>query len=156
MDIRVAAATRETSRSWIWLLPGLAVLGILFAPLPAVRAVPMPRQVRVEASSFEFRPGVVEVNPGDQVTMELVSTDVVHGLYLEGYDLQIVAEPGQTTTLSFTADRAGTFRFRCSVTCGPLHPFMIGKLKVGNNNLLWRGVALATLAALVGLWGWRK
>jgi hypothetical protein len=119
MDIPVAAATRATTRSWIWLMLGLTVLGILFA-------------------------------------MELVSTDVVHGLHLEGYDLQVSAEPGQTATLSFTAGRTGTFRFRCSVTCGPLHPFMIGKLKVGNNNLFWRGLAIAALAALVGLWGWRK
>jgi heme/copper-type cytochrome/quinol oxidase subunit 2 len=156
MDIPVAAATRATTRSWIWLMLGLTVLGILFAPLPVVPAVPIPRHIRVEASSFDFNPGVVKVNPGDQVTMELVSTDVVHGLHLEGYDLQVSAEPGQTATLSFTAGRTGTFRFRCSVTCGPLHPFMIGKLKVGNNNLFWRGLAIAALAALVGLWGWRK
>ena len=156
MDISVAAVAPTTRKSWIWLLLALAVTGILFAPLPAVTAVPMSRQVRVEASSFEFNPGVVEVNPGDQVTLELVSTDVVHGMYLEGYDLQISAEPGQTATLSFTADRTGTFRFRCSVTCGPLHPFMIGKLRVGSNTLLWRGIALAVLAALAGLWGWRR
>lgn len=156
MDIRVTAATRGSSRSWLWLALGLVVPGILFAPLPTVTTVPKPRQERVEASSFAFDPGIVEVNPGDQVTLELVSTDVVHGLYLEGYDLQVVAEPGQTAALSFTADRTGTFRFRCSVTCGPLHPFMIGKLKVGNNNLLWRGVALAILAAVAGIWGWRK
>jgi len=59
---------------------------------------------------------------GDHVTIDLVSTDVVHGLYLDGYDLNVTADPGQTATLSFVADRSGSFRFRCSVTCGALHP----------------------------------
>ena len=55
-------------------------------------------------------------------------------------------------TLTFVADHAGSFRFRCSVTCGPLHPFMIGKLYVGPNWTLLRGSALAVLAAVAGLW----
>jgi plastocyanin len=156
MDIPATAVTRASSKFWIRLVLVLAVAGILFAPLPTMTVAAGPRQIRVEASSFEFSPGVVKVQPGDQVTLELVATDAVHGLYLEGYDLHLSADPGQTASLSFTADRTGSFRFRCSVTCGPLHPFMIGKLKVGSNELLWRGVALAILAALAGLWGWRR
>ena len=112
--------------------------------------------MRIAASQYEFSPGIISVNEGDKVTIELASTDVVHGLYLDGYDLAVTADPGQSTSLSFTADKSGTFRFRCSVTCGPLHPFMIGKLQVGNNTLLWRGLALAVLAAAVGLWRFRK
>jgi heme/copper-type cytochrome/quinol oxidase subunit 2 len=51
----------------------------------------------------------VDVNRGDEVTIELVATDVVHGLYLDGYELEMRAEPGQTVRLTFVADRAGTF-----------------------------------------------
>jgi heme/copper-type cytochrome/quinol oxidase subunit 2 len=86
------------------------------------------------------------VNPGDRVTIELQSTDVVHGLYVDGYQVAQTVDPGQTARLTFVADRAGTFRLRCSVTCGPLHPFMIGKLVVGSNALLWRAAGLALLA----------
>jgi nitrous-oxide reductase len=84
------------------------------------------------------------------VTLEVVSTDVVHGIYIDDYGLETSADPGQTARLSFIADRAGSFRFRCSVTCGALHPFMIGKLKVGSNTLLWRGIGLAFLAVIAG------
>ncbi|MGB3701702.1 MAG: hypothetical protein WA997_10560, partial [Anaerolineales bacterium] len=62
----------------------------------------------------------------------------------------------QTNEISFIADQSGSFRFRCSVTCGDLHPFMIGKLHVGTNLLLWRGVGLAVLAALAGVWGYNQ
>ena len=54
--------------------------------------------------------------------------------------------------MSFVADQAGTFRLRCSIPCGALHPFMIGTLHVGKNELLWRGLALAMLAAVVCMW----
>lgn len=139
------------SRFGLWAVLALAALALVAGPLPQPLAAPGERHVRVEAGNYAFSPGVIHANPGDRVTIELVSKDVVHGLYLEGYDLGITADPGQTATLSFTADKPGSFRFRCSVTCGALHPFMIGQLKVGRNTLLWRGVALGVLALLAGV-----
>ena len=125
-----------------------AVLLVAFAPLPTLRVYPIDRNFQVAASSFEFSPAELNVNPGDRVTIELVATDVVHGLYIDGYDLEVSAEPGQTATLTFVADRPGSFRTRCSATCGDMHPFMIGKLNVGPNMLLWRGISLTLIAML--------
>ncbi len=141
----------------------LLALGYVFSFVPAALAPPRvnggtsPRTIRIEASQYQFAPGMVHVNRGDLVTLELVATDVVHGLYLDGYGLQMTADPGQTERLTFVAGRSGTFRFRCSVTCGAMHPFMIGKLRVGHNPLLWSGTGLVLLAAVGGLLlGWRK
>ncbi len=134
----------------------IAGLLVAFTPLPITRDEPTTRIFHVDASSFAFNPAEIKVNPGDQVTIELTSSDVVHGLYLDGYNLQISADPGQTTELTFIANQAGSFRFRCSVTCGDLHPFMIGKLHVGPNLLLWRGAGFAILAALAGVWRYRQ
>lgn len=131
---------------------GLIAMAIAFIPLPRTMAAPTDRHFRIEAGRFQYTPAAMTVNPGDHVTIDLVATDVVHGLYIDGYDLNVVADPGQTASLSFVADQAGTFRFRCSVTCGALHPFMIGKLHVGRNELLWRGLALAVLAVVVCVW----
>jgi plastocyanin len=155
-ETAVFPRSRLTIKHGSWLVLGLLALTVAFAPLPVGTAVPTTHTLRLEASSFEFSPSVIEVNPGDEVTIELTSTDVVHGLYLDGYDLELTADPGQTETLTFTADQSGTFRFRCSVTCGALHPFMIGKFKVGPNLLLWRGIALSVLAVCVGLWRFRQ
>lgn len=139
-----------------WALIGVLAGLIALGPLPAAAAASRSRTVRIEAGSFAYQPAVVSVNQGDRVTLELVSTDVVHGLYLDGYDLEVIAEPGQTAQLSFIADRPGSFRFRCAVACGDLHPFMIGKLKVGQNGLFWRAAGLSTLFALSGLLLYRR
>jgi heme/copper-type cytochrome/quinol oxidase subunit 2 len=86
------------------------------------------------------------------VTIELAATDVVHGLSIDGYGLETSTDPGQTSRLSFVADRQGSFRFRCTVTCGNMHPFMIGKLQVGQNDQLWRATMLLGLALVAGVW----
>jgi len=135
-----------------WIVIGLLALAIVLVPNPIALAAPTEQHFRIEASAFQYTPEAIHVNPGDHVTIDLVSTDVVHGLYLDGYDLNVTADPGQTTSLSFVADRAGSFRFRCSVTCGAMHPFMIGKLNVGSNDLLWRAIGLGVLAVVTGVW----
>ena len=124
---------------------------IAFAPLPGASAKPTNRHFRVEASSFKFTPATIRVNAGDHVTIDLVSTDVVHGLYVDGYDVSVTADPGRTASLSFVANRTGMFRLRCSVTCGAMHPFMIGKLHVGRNDVLWRALVLTLFAGLAGI-----
>lgn len=124
---------------------------IAFAPLPDATVKPANRRFRIEASSFKYTPATIRVNAGDHVTIDLVATDVVHGLYVDGYDVRVTADPGRTASLSFVANRAGMFRLRCSVTCGAMHPFMIGKLRVGRNDLLWRALALALLSGLAGV-----
>jgi heme/copper-type cytochrome/quinol oxidase subunit 2 len=141
----------------------LAIM-ILVVPVPLTRrltaswglAAPQERHVRIEASQFQFAPSVVSVNPGDKVTIDLTSTDVVHGLYVDDYGVNITAEPGQTSRLTFVANKPGTFALRCANPCGPLHPFMVGKLNVGPNWLLWRAVGVAGTAAFAGFWMLRK
>jgi len=139
-----------------WLALGSAALLVAFAPInfqPVTSNVE--RVFRIEAGEFAYSPAVLRVNPGDRVTIELASTDVVHGIYVDSYDESVTADPGQPAMLSFTADRPGTFRLRCSVTCGALHPFMTGKLQVGPNLLFFRGVGLA-FVALLGVFLIRK
>jgi len=141
-----------------WLASGITlalVLVALLAPLPLMAATPQEHRLSLTASQWNFAPGTVRVNRGDTVTIELESVDVVHGLYIDGYELRTVAEPGRPGELTFVADRDGAFHFRCAVPCGNLHPFMIGKLVVGPNLIWLRAVAasvLASIGALVIFW----
>ncbi|MCB0257360.1 MAG: cupredoxin domain-containing protein [Anaerolineae bacterium] len=125
----------------------LAVLALL-APLPSVAGAPAERHVQMDARMFAFEPNRLRVGLGDQVTITLVSEDVVHGVYVDGYNVDIEAEPGKPAQTSFVADRLGKFRFRCSVTCGALHPFMIGELVVGPNIPFWRAAAALMIVAV--------
>lgn len=138
------------------LLAGASILLIAFAPIPGISAEPKTVTIPIHAESFAYSPGVIKVSQGDQVVIELTSMDVVHGFYLDTYDLSITSDPGQTAIVSFTASQAGAFRFRCSVTCGAMHPFMVGVLKVGSNDLVWRGTALAIVIGVFGLWRTRN
>lgn len=152
--IRARFPLRNILMRWsIFLALGLA---IWLVPIPARSEAPIERTIRVEAQNYDFTPSVLRVDPMDRVTIELVSTDVVHGIYIDGYGLEATADPGQTVSFSFMADRPGTFRFRCSVTCGALHPFMIGKIQVGPNLLLWRGIGLAVLVVIASAWSLRR
>lgn len=161
--MRATGPQTSGSRPWwrrfatrrIWLVAAAAA-GIAAAPLPLSSARPVERRVRIAASMSGFTPAVIAVNRGDRVTVDLVSTDVVHGLYLDGYGLSVSSDPGQPTALTFVADRPGTFRFRCSVTCGPLHPFLVGKLAVGSNGIRWRAAAIAVLIAVAAAWPVRR
>ena len=126
----------------------MAGLAAVFVPLPVPSPVPQERTFRIEARQFSFSPSELQVNVGDTITLQLVSMDVVHGLYLDGYGISVQADPGQTRTMTFTASKPGSFRLRCSVTCGAMHPFMIGKLTVGENHWLLRSFVLAGLAVI--------
>ncbi|HET7010474.1 MAG TPA: cupredoxin domain-containing protein [Anaerolineales bacterium] len=129
---------------------GLAGLVVVFSPSSAAPASPVDRTLRLEARSFEYSPSVLTVNRGDRVTLEVVALDVVHGVHIDGLGVEVTADPGQTARLSFVADRAGAFTIRCNVTCGPLHPFMLGRLSVAPSDTPWRVVLLAGLAVLFG------
>uniref|UniRef100_A0A7C4KG09 Cytochrome oxidase subunit II copper A binding domain-containing protein n=1 Tax=Anaerolinea thermolimosa TaxID=229919 RepID=A0A7C4KG09_9CHLR len=67
---------------------------------------------------------------------------------MDGYGISVKADPGQTATLTFVVDKPGSFRLRCNVTCGAMHPFMIGKLHVGPNTWLYRSIGLALIGLL--------
>lgn len=126
-----------------------AAIVLSFAPFPpAYHTFPKLRTFKVLASQFGYLPSNLYVDPGDTVVIQLVSMDVIHGLYIDGYDISVEAEPGQSRTLTFVANEPGAFRFRCSVNCGAMHPFMLGKLNVGVNTTLVRGVGLSLLAVL--------
>jgi len=133
----------------------MAGLVVAFAPLPVQSIAHQERTFQIKARQFAYYPSGLRVNTGETVTIQLVSTDVVHGLYIDGYGLSVEADPGQTATLTFVADKPGSFRFRCNVTCGAMHPFMIGKFTVGTNNWLLRSMGFVMLA-LVGIGTGRK
>ncbi|MBI4789221.1 MAG: cupredoxin domain-containing protein [Chloroflexi bacterium] len=132
------------------------ILAAMVVPLPLSAAAPQSRDIAINARTFAFEPSTLQVNHGDEVTLHFESLDASHGLFIDGYDVDIKAEPGKSAHVTFAADRAGKFKFRCSISCGVLHPFMIGEIEVSPDLPLLRAFA-ATMLAAVGavLFFWR-
>jgi heme/copper-type cytochrome/quinol oxidase subunit 2 len=150
------------------LLGGLAgFLSIYFHQL-----APQERYVTITAQKYAYDPPVLKVNKGDRVHIRLLSKDVTHGFYLEGYDLDARIRPEDPTFLvrqplsskdyqpveeiSFVANRSGKFRYRCSTTCGYMHPFMQGELIVSPNYLFTTSVGLSLGLVFGLLWSFRR
>ena len=136
---------RRTIVLTIFLALGAVVLLVPW-PTPAPRT--MEREIVIHARQYAYAPGVIRVARGERVTMVLEAEDMTHGLYVDGYSVDLVAVPGRPARASFVADREGKFRLRCSKVCGSLHPFMLGELIVEPNGPWWRAVGLTILAAV--------
>jgi cytochrome c oxidase subunit 2 len=111
------------------------------------------RLLEIRARKFSYTPNIIRVNKGDLVKVRLVSEDVTHGFFLDGYGFNISAHPGQEGHLEFVADRTGRFSFRCSVTCGEFHPYMVGYLIVGPNSRFGFYTLLTVVLGLGSLTG---
>ncbi len=80
------------------------------------------------------RKDVISVKEGDKVVIHLTNIDldqdITHGFGINSYDLNMEVQPGQTQTIEFTADKAGTFPLYCTNFCSALHQEMSGYLLV--------------------------
>jgi cytochrome c oxidase subunit 2 len=109
---------------------GMAMTGTSLADNSEPASGPVDKEFTLWARQFEYVPAVIEVQQGDYVRLKIKTADVTHGFYIDGYDVDIKVTWGETESIEFVADKAGTFKFRCSSPCGPFHPFMAGKFVV--------------------------
>ena len=88
------------------------------------------KEFALTAEKWDFSPSTITVNKGDRVEFMIQSIDVAHGIKIDAFDVNSRLEPGQTTTVEFVADKAGTFSFYCNVFCDDGHSGMKGTLVV--------------------------
>lgn len=87
-------------------------------------------EIKMTAKRYQFDPNVMTVKKGQKVRLLITALDHNHGFQLPAYNINQKIFKGQTATIEFTADKAGTFPFKCSVYCGLGHRKMKGKLIV--------------------------
>ncbi len=145
------------------LVLALATVLIKLSVATAQVLEPKVRYFEVHARQWAYKPSVIEVDQGDIVVINLFTDDVSHGIYIEGYDVKADLILGEgmpsNVTVKFKADRPGVFTFRCTVTCGPFHPFMTGKLIVRPATPLNASMGSAVISAIVAMailyiWRW--
>jgi len=88
------------------------------------------REITVTAKKYEFSPSSIHVKKGEHVRLLITAVDHDHGFKLGAFDIQQELKKGATTTVEFTPDKAGTFRFACSHVCGFGHRGMKAELVV--------------------------
>ncbi|MFN8095243.1 MAG: Sec-dependent nitrous-oxide reductase [Vicinamibacteria bacterium] len=75
-----------------------------------------------------------EVKEGDVVTVAITNieqtTDELHGLGLLDYNINVVVDPGETKTFTFTAKKKGVYPYYCTNFCSALHQEMQGYMIV--------------------------
>ncbi len=96
----------------------------------ATTTIASTREFTIKAKQFEFIPGAIEVNQGDDVVLKITSIDVQHGFTIADFGVEEILKPNTEVVVKFKADKQGTFTFYCSYYCGGGHPDMHGKLVV--------------------------
>jgi len=133
------------------LIPALAI-PVLVRHLPLETRT---HKITLKAEKYGYSPGRIVVNKGDKIVLQPTSLDVTHGFLLDGYPLEFIikqqginylkytwedddgklnADWDKVSEIEFVAEKAGKFTFRCTQTCGNLHPFMTGELIVRPNS----------------------
>jgi cytochrome c oxidase subunit 2 len=87
-------------------------------------------EIQVTLRKYEFIPGSLRVKKGEQVRLIMAAVDHDHGLKLDDFNINQKIPKGTTVIVEFTADKTGTFQFRCSNVCGLGHRDMKGTLVV--------------------------
>lgn len=102
--------------------------------------------INMTAKKYEFDPAAIHVKQGTKVQLKITATDHAHGMKIQEFpegDKTMKAglvfssgngcskiEKGQTATVEFVAQAAGTYPFRCCVDCGWHHRAMKGEVVV--------------------------
>lgn len=95
-------------------------------------------EVWMTAIRSHFNPEHISVNKGDQVVLHITSLerarDATHGFGIDGYNVNLSLEPGESQTVEFVADKAGVYPYYCTEFCSALHLEMMGYLLVEGKN----------------------
>ncbi len=102
-------------------------LSLIFAGLSAGGAARSPKEftvVNIESPQGVkvWLPTSLVVRKGDKAIVKLINKlDTEHGYRIVGYNIERVVQGDQSSTIEFTADKAGIFGIDCQ-----LHPAHVG------------------------------
>ncbi|MEK7509080.1 MAG: cupredoxin domain-containing protein [Patescibacteria group bacterium] len=74
------------------------------------------KEFTISGQPFSFAPNTMTVKKGDTVKITFKNVSGTHDLRVDGYNVGTkVIQAGQEETITFVADKAGTFEYYCSV-----------------------------------------
>ena len=95
-----------------------------------------PGKVNVYMTAIRSKYGLnsFTVKQGDEVTVTVSNVETIrdmsHGFAVDSYGINVAIDPGQTRTVTFVADKPGTYWYYCTWFCSALHLEMRGRMLV--------------------------
>ena len=89
-----------------------------------------PQVISLTAEKFKYTPDEITVKKGVPVDLVLTTKDRLHGFHVPQLGLRAEIQPGETTHVKFTPDKAGKFVMECDIFCGSGHEEMDGTITV--------------------------
>jgi heme/copper-type cytochrome/quinol oxidase subunit 2 len=132
------------NKIWFIILVSLAMAAAIPLSFQFLPLKNRTHTISLAAQKYGYSPSRILVNKGDTIVLKPTSADVTHGFLLDGYPVEFIvrkdavflkytwekedgklqADWDRVTEVEFVADKAGKFTYRCTQTCGNLHPFL--------------------------------
>lgn len=88
------------------------------------------KEFNISGANFSFTPNEIKVKKGDTVKINFTNQGGTHDLVIDEFNVRTkLVQSGESDTVEFVADKAGTFEFYCSVA-NHRAMGMVGKLIV--------------------------
>jgi|HubBroStandDraft_6_1064221.scaffolds.fasta_scaffold234723_2 cytochrome c oxidase subunit 2 len=104
------------------------ITGLAMYSVPTRAQADSTQVIKITASKFHFTPDHITLEKGQPVTLQLTSSDRVHGFMIRALKIDTDIKPGKVTEVTVTPQAAGTFTAICDHYCGLGHGNM--KMKV--------------------------
>jgi len=85
---------------------------------------PTGEKISIVAQRFSFTPNEITVKKGEEVTLQIESKDVDHGLLIEDLGVRTEIKKDKASEVKFTPETVGTYEGRCAHFCGKDHASM--------------------------------
>lgn len=92
------------------------------------------RHFELSAKQWGYTPALLKIDPGDVVSFNVTSQDIMHGFAINelGVNLALMPKVGIVRQVVIPPDiPEGTYTMYCSIFCGVGHPFMKGSILIG-------------------------
>lgn len=96
------------------------------------------RVFNISVKEWVYEPSVIKVNPGETVRFVVTSKDVWHGFAINELNINLTIPSEKTVTKEVTIPLNGAdkvYTTYCSVFCGLGHPYLKGKVIIGEPKL---------------------
>lgn len=93
---------------------------VLYVGISSMQPIQRPgvKEIDLNIQNRKLNLPIINVVQGDNITLRITSDEKAE-FHIHGYDLLVELEPGKTSTLGFTADKAGTFEIELHLDKNP-------------------------------------